>query len=647
MSKKKSTGNPLFPDSGLVIEGADGFFDVEEGEEAQNILASPEQAPVEEESGDDGAQGAITNEDREFISVSGRDDRHDASAGWGGKPRIGEQLVSMGIITTDQLNTALEEKKNSGKLLGEVLVGLGFMSADILETFLAETSGFEVFDPSQMFVDKGALSLIDKQTCQYHQVLPVSVTDGEFRLAMADPYDVVALDTLRRFLPKGTVFTPLLTTPAILNESIDAAYGYASSINEILKELEEGNKENLDTRALSEERAYAHPVVRLVNALVFEAVNLGASDIHFEPEENFVRLRYRVDGVLFTAQILHIQYWGAILERIKRMAGLDVADSVTAQKGRIEMKVGGRHVDFRVSSLPTVHGENMVLRVLDRQSGVMALRKLGLGEHNLKRIKEAQERPEGLTIVTGPRGSGRTTTLYSMLREINSVDVSIQTLEDPIEYYLPMIRQTALKQGSIGFADGLQAILGQDPNVILIGELEDPETAKMALQAAMSGDRVYTTLQTKDCFGALPRLFDLGLAPGMLAGNITALIAQRLVRCLCPECREACTPEPAERKILQEGIKGQEIEIDKVFRARQGGCDQCGGQGYKGRTCIAETLLFDEDLDKIVAEGGTALALKAAAREKGFKSLRCDGILKVLEGVTDLEALSKIVEIHK
>lgn len=643
MSKKKNNDNPLFSDSGLVIEGADGFFDVEE--EAQTPLGSSEQAPVAEQSEDDRAEGIITNEDREFISISRRDNRHDVSAGGGGKPRIGEQLVSMGIITTDQLNTALEEKKNSGKLLGEVLVELGFMSGDILETFLAETSGFEVFDPSQMLIDRGALSLIDKKTSLYHQVLPVSIVDGEFRLAMADPYDVVALDTLRRFLPKGTVFTPLLTTPVILNESIDAAYGYASSINEILKELEEGDKESLDVCALSEVRAYAHPIVRLVNALVFEAVNLGASDIHFEPEENFVRLRYRVDGVLFTAQILHVQYWGAILQRLKMMASLKVTDKITAQKGRIEMKVGGCHVDFRVSSLPTVHGENIVLRVLDRQSGVMALRKLGFSENNLKRIKKAQEKPEGLTIVTGPRGSGRTTTLYSMLNEINSVDVSIQTLEDPIEYYLPMIRQTAIKEGSIGFADGLRAILSQDPDVILIGEIEDPETAKMALQAAMSGDRVYTTLQTKDCFGALPRLFELKLAPEMLAGNITALIAQRLVRRLCPECRESYTPESAERDILQEVIEDE--DVDKLFRARQGGCDQCGGQGYKGRTCIAETLLFDKDLDKIVAEGGTALALKAVAREKGFKSLRYDGILKVLEGITDLGALSKIVEIHK
>ena len=643
MSEENNTDKPILSESGLVIEGSDGFFDM--GEEGPETSSSPK--TKKRENLDDVVimeEGAvITNEDREFINPENL--RVAAAPVVDNKPRIGERLVSMGIITADQLNVALQEKKISGKLLGEVLVDLDFITADTLATFLAETSGFEVFDPTQTLIDGAALALIDKQTSLRHSVLPVSLEDGEFRIAMADPYDVVALDTLRKFLPKGMVFRPLLTTPATLNEAVDAAYGYASSINEILKELEEGAEEDLDVSGLSEDKAYAHPVVRLVNALVFEAVKLGASDLHFEPEENFVRLRYRVDGVLFTAQILHRQHWSAISQRIKIMAKLNIADKLSPQDGRIQMNVGGRHVDFRVSSLPTVHGENIVMRVLDRQTGIIAMSKLGFSGDNLTRIKKAQAKPEGITIVTGPTGSGKTTSLYSMLNEINSVDVNIQTLEDPIEYSLPMIRQTAVKEGAVSFEDGIRAMLRQDPDIIFIGEIRDPVTAQMALQAAMTGHQVYTTLHTNDCFGALPRLLDLDLVPGMVAGNIVSVIAQRLVRKLCPECKESYVPDEKAKEIFEE--VAEEQDLGEVFRARQGGCDQCGGQGYKGRACVAEILLFDEDLDDIVARGGTAIELKSAAREKGFKSLRRDGILKVLEGVTDLEALSKVVALRK
>jgi type IV pilus assembly protein PilB len=428
------------------------------------------------------------------------------------KGRMGDRMVTQGLITESQLNVALQEKKISGKMLGEILVELGFITEDVLTRFLAESSGFELFDPKHTIVDGDALSLLEKKVALKYNMLPISKSGNDVRVAMADPYDVVALDTLRRFLPKGAQIKPLVTTAKVLAEAIDAAYGYASSINAILKELEE-YKDEKDIATLSEHEAYSHPIVRLVNGLLFEAVKMGASDLHFEPEENFVRLRYRLDGEMFTAQILHKQHWSGISQRIKIMSQMNIADKMSAQDGRFGLDVAGRVADFRVSSLPTVHGENIVLRVLDKSASIMPLSKLGFSEHNTNLIRRSQEKPEGIIIVTGPTGSGKTTSLYSMLNEINTVDVNIQTLEDPVEYSLGMIRQTHVREGVLEFAEGIKALLRQDPDIIFIGEIRDGETANMALKAAMTGHQVYTTLHTNDSFGAIPRLIDLGMKP--------------------------------------------------------------------------------------------------------------------------------------
>lgn len=569
--------------------------------------------------------------------------QQDWKTGAAGGGRIGERLVSMGIITADQLNVALQEKKVTGKMLGEVLVDLGFIDEETLTAFLAESSGFEVFDPKHTILDGEALGLIEKTVAVKYQVLPVSVSGDIATIAMADPYDVVAMDTLRRYLPKGLTVQPMVTTHKVLSEAIDAAYGYASSINAILKELEDGKDSAPDVATLSEERAYMHPIVRLVNALVFDAVKLGVSDLHFEPEENFVRLRYRKDGVLYTAQILHKKHWNAMSQRIKIISNMNIADKLSPQDGRFGLNVGGRMADFRVSSLPTVHGENIVMRVLDQSQNIIPLKDLGFSPHNLDLINRAQSRPEGIVIVTGPTGSGKTTSLYSMLNEINDVEVNIQTLEDPVEYSLPMIRQTPVREGILDFADGIRALLRQDPDIIFIGEIRDGTTAEMALKAAMTGHQVYSTLHTNDSFGAIPRLLDLGLKPGMVAGAILAVFAQRLVRRVCHSCREEYTPNAEECKIM----KLDPASPPKIFRAKQGGCQMCGGQGYKGRVAVVEILSFDDELDEILARGGSKADLKAKAIEKGFKSMKDDGIIKILEGVTTLESLSRVVDVNK
>ncbi|MBU0800862.1 MAG: Flp pilus assembly complex ATPase component TadA [Alphaproteobacteria bacterium] len=566
----------------------------------------------------------------------------DWKGGPGGGGRIGDRLVASGIITADQLNVALQEKKVTGRMLGEVLVDLGFINEDTLTAFLSESSGFDVFDPKHTILDGEALNLIEKSVAVKYQVLPVSVSEDTAMIAMADPYDVVAMDALRRFLPKSMNIKPLVTTHKVLSEAIDAAYGYASSITAILKELE-GGKDAGDVATLSEDQAYSHPIVRLVNALVFDAVKLGVSDLHFEPEENFVRLRYRMDGVLYTAQILHKQHWNAISQRLKIISNMNIADKLAPQDGRFGLNIGGRMADFRVSSLPTVHGENIVLRVLDQSQNIVPLKDLGFSPHNLELINKSQDKPEGIIIVTGPTGSGKTTSLYSMLNEINNVEVNIQTMEDPVEYSLPMIRQTPIREGILEFADGIRAILRQDPDIIFIGEIRDGITAEMALKAAMTGHQVYTTLHTNDSFGAIPRLLDLGLKPGMIAGAMIAVFAQRLVRKVCPQCRVEYQPDEAECKIL----KQDPASPPTIYKAKQGGCQACGGQGYKGRIAVVEILSFDDDLDEVLARNGSKAELKAKAIEKGFKSMKDDGIIKILEGVTTLESLSRVVDVNK
>lgn len=550
--------------------------------------------------------------------------------------RLGEQMVQSGIITMDQLNVALREQKKTNLMLGEQLVSLGFISSSFLQSFLAESSGIEQFDPHKMMVDPEAIALIPKDVATRYQVLPVTYDEKVIVIATADPHDVMMQDKLRQYFPRGVAIKPLLCAPKTLADAIDNAYGYATSVDAIIKELESGQ---IDLTLANDEQDYAHPIVRLINALVYDAVKMGASDLHFEPEENFVRLRLRIDGVLHEVQTFHREFWNAMAQRIKIVSDMNIADKMNPQDGRFNLTVGGRTADFRVSSLPTVWGENLVLRVLDKSSGIKGLEELGFSEHNVKQIRRAISRPEGIIIVTGPTGSGKTTTLYSMINAVNSPEVNIMTLEDPVEYSLPMIRQSAVRDSTgLTFANGVKALLRQDPDIIFIGEVRDEPTAEQALKAAMTGHQVFTTLHTNDCFSALPRLIDLGLKPGMMAGSIIASFAQRLIRRLCHECKKPATATVDECKML--GV--DPMNPPTIYHPS--GCSKCS-HGYKGRLAIAEILIFDEGLDDIVANSGSKSQLKAEAIKKGFVPMSEDGIQKVLQGVTSLQALTKIVNL--
>ncbi len=426
---------------------------------------------------------------------------------------------------------------------------------------------------------------------------------------------------------------------AEIEKTIDQFYGFELSVDGILNEIETGE---IDYQSLdSETDEYSQPVVRLVNALLSDAVKRGASDIHFEPEEGFLRFRYRIDGVLRQIRSIHKNYWPAISVRLKVMSGMDIAETRAPQDGRISLSFSGRQVDFRVSTLPTVHGENIVLRVLDRQKGIVDLDELGIQDEALTTLKLMVARPEGIILVTGPTGSGKTTTLYSILSHLNTESVNIMTLEDPVEYPTSMIRQTSASETSrLDFASGIRSMMRQDPDIILVGEIRDEDTASMALRAAMTGHQVFSTLHTNSALGAIPRLLDIGVKPDILAGNIIGVVAQRLVRKLCSACKESYHISDLERNLL--GLKVTDKE-QTIYAAK--GCVQCDNQGYKGRLALLEILHFDSDMDEIIARRGTQKELMRLALSRGFKTLADMGALRVLDGSTSLEEMSRVIDL--
>jgi len=423
-----------------------------------------------------------------------------------------------------------------------------------------------------------------------------------------------------------------------ITRAIDQYYGHDFSIDGILHEIETGE---IDFQSLQTSGdAYSQPVVRLISALLADAVERGASDIHFEPEQNFLRIRYRIDGVLRQIRSLHKTYWPAMAVRVKVMAKMNIAETRAPQDGRISLTLTGRQVDFRVASQATTHGENVVLRILDRQKGIVPLDGLGLEPSQLALLKKMIARPEGIILVTGPTGSGKTTTLYSVLNHINTDALNIMTLEDPVEYPMTLIRQASVSESAkMDFANGIRSLMRQDPDIILVGEVRDEDTATMAFRAAMTGHQVYSTLHTNSALGAIPRLLDIGIVPDILAGNIIGVVAQRLIRRLCKHCRQPYEASAAECKLL--GVRADRAAT--LYRSV--GCDHCDYQGYRGRIAIMELLKMDGELDEMIARRVTLRELLKAAVAKGFRTLADDGVRRVLDGSTSLDELVRVVDL--
>jgi type II secretory ATPase GspE/PulE/Tfp pilus assembly ATPase PilB-like protein len=555
------------------------------------------------------------------------------------KLRLGELLIQQRLLTSDQIQIALAEQKQSALPLGRQLVRLGFITEAAIRDIMARTVGQEAIDFAHVVADPEALKLVPQEFARRHRLLPIAY-DAELRelsIASAEIFNVVALDQLRAMLGPGIEIKTQLAGEAQLEDYIDQFYGYELSVDGILEEIETGEIDYTSLPAGGAE--YTQPMVRLVNALLVDAVKHGASDIHFEPEYGFLRIRYRIDGVLDTVRSLHKTYMPGMTVRVKVICGMNIAETRAPQDGRLSLTLNGRPIDFRVSTHPTIHGENIVLRILDREKSIISIDKLSLAKPTLDKLNLMLARPEGILIITGPTGSGKTTTLYSLLAQLNDDTVNIMTLEDPVEYPLTLMRQTSVNETvRMDFANGIRSMMRQDPDIILVGEIRDHDTAEMAFRAAMTGHQVFTTLHTNSALGAFPRLLDIGILPDIMAGNIIGVIAQRLVRLLCPYCREAYAPTPEERQILGAAAEN----TSHIYRAV--GCGKCDNKGYKGRSAVMELLVMDSDMDELVARRATARELRTAALARDFRSLAEEGIARVLDGVTSLAEVSRTID---
>ncbi|MDP3478545.1 MAG: ATPase, T2SS/T4P/T4SS family [Desulfoprunum sp.] len=559
----------------------------------------------------------------------------------GTKKPLGTVLVEQGFVSEDQLRIALQEQKLTNKPLGKTLIELGFVTDAIIRDVLSENIGQGSVDLTHTVIDAETLKLVPQDMARRYNILPLSFdkSANKLTLAMADTFNVVAMDQVLALHRGAFQVTAVLSGEADIIRAIEQFYGFELSIDGILREIETGE---IDYQSLQlGNNEYSHPMVRLIDALLADAVQRGASDIHFEPEAGFLRIRYRVDGVLRQIRSLHKNYWPAMVVRLKVISTMNIAESRAPQDGRISLSLVGRQIDFRVAAQPTIHGENIVLRILDRQKGIVALDKLGLTDDNLDQLKLMLARPEGIIMVTGPTGSGKTTTLYSVLNHVNTEAVNIMTMEDPVEYPMVLIRQSSINENAkMGFADGIRSMMRQDPDIILVGEIRDHETAEMAFRAAMTGHQVFSTLHTNSAVGAIPRLLDIGVLPDIMAGNIIGIVAQRLVRRLCPQCKRPYPAGELERKLLGVNPDQQDVTIYQST-----GCKECEQQGYKGRTTVMELLRINADLEESIAKRLSTRELLNKALAGGFQPLANDACRRVLDGTTSLDEISRVVDL--
>ncbi len=551
------------------------------------------------------------------------------------KKRLGEQLVDVGLLSQDQLKIALIEQSERNKPLGEILVSLGFLSDEVIRDVLSNNLGQDSVDLNNYEVKPEILDMLGAKFCRQLKVVPLTQEGNAFYVAMSDILDLAKIDRISAKLGSNLNIKPLIASNNQIEDALDRLFGFDLSIDSILVEIENENEEFIEYHG--EDAEYSHPVVRLVDAILSDAVKQSSSDIHFEPEKGFLRVRYRIDGVLRQVRSLHSKYWPAINVRLKVMSEMNIAESHVSQDGRISRKVGSREIDFRVATQPTIYGENIVLRVLDKSQGIIELEKMGLAEDVISTIHLIMSRPEGIILVTGPTGSGKTTTLYSMLSAINEESINIMTLEDPVEYPMQMIRQTSITNAKMTFSAGIKALMRQDPDVILVGEIRDKDTAEQAFRAAMTGHQVLSTLHTNSAIGALTRLYDLGLVPEILSSNISGVIGQRLLRKLCGSCKELYKPNDVEKKLLN--CENQDVEIYRPV-----GCKACDMRGYKGRIPVLEVLRVDRNLDELIERKAGYAEIEKRAVENGFTSLADRAVEQVVLGNTSLEEAVRNVD---
>ena len=562
--------------------------------------------------------------------------------------RLGEWMLAKGLISEDQLEVALIEQRKHGLPLGQQLVRLSFVTDALVRDALAQQHARDSIDLTHVIPDAALLAKIPEAFARQYKVVPVDEdADGAVsRVAMADVFDVVVLDRLQRLLGHHVRLVPMLATQVQIEQALDRCYGYALSLDDILHEIEHGQLSRMPEAG--EVREYHHPVVRLVNAILLDAVKQAASDIHFEPEQAFVRIRYRLDGVLSQVRSLHQRYWPALCVRLKLLAGMNIAEQRSPQDGRVSLFLCGRDIDFRVSILPTLFGENVVLRVLDRQQAHVTFSDLGLRAQQQAQLLQLLTRPEGMLIVTGPTGSGKTTTLYALLSQLNNIQVNIMTLEDPVEYPMPLMRQTSVNAANkVDFANGIRAMMRQDPDIILVGEIRDEATASMALRAAMTGHLVMTTLHSNSAPAAIARLQDLGITPHLMAGNLVGVLGQRLLRRLCPHCKQPLTTTHPLGGLVQACTEAQPTLLEGPCQLYQPlGCARCRMTGYRGRILIMEIMPMLPAMDALLDRQARLSEWRQQAAASGYTTLAEEGLRHVLQGDTSLDELQRVVDVH-
>ena len=548
--------------------------------------------------------------------------------------RLGDWLLDRGLVTQTQLDLALREQKRKGWLLGEALAQLGFTTQETLSQFLAQKTQTESVDLAAIIIPPEMVKLVPEQLARRLVAVPVSREGDLLTVAISDPLNVTAFDALEQATrlqvnlvsaPEGDIFL-----------AIERLYASGQTVEQIVDELLKLGTDKLATT--TEQDA---PMIRLVDRILAEGVTSGSSDIHIHPEEKIVRIRMRRDGVLTSGYLAPKEIQPALIARLKIIGGMDIAESRRPQSGRANVSVASREVGLRFSTLPTAYGESIVMRILDRNNISLNLKALGFDPEVERSFRSVLDRPHGVILVTGPTGSGKTTTLYTALSLIDGTENSIFTLEDPVEYQLPLVRQTQINEAvDLTFAEGLRTLLRQDPDVILVGETRDTETAQLMIRAALTGHLVFSTLHTNDAIGAIPRLIDLGVEPYLLAPTLIGILAQRLVRKLCPNCRVPVADPVA--KLAGLNVRLPNDLPPSLWEA--GRCPQCLHTGYRGRVGVHEFFLMDPAYFPAITNGLDMTKLQSLARERGFRTMFDDGLNKALRGLTSVEEILRLTQ---
>ncbi len=565
------------------------------------------------------------------------------------RKRIGEKLIEEGLITEEQFQAALKRHQETKVILRQILIDLGYITEEKLMEFLGNYLGIPfIRDLTSKITDSELVNIIPEKTARQYLAVPLSKQRTTLTVAMADPLDVFAIDDLQT-ITKCKI-KPVFAKREEISKAINELYGKKDALKEMVKGVTEEAEELeiIKEKEIPEEdreavAAQAGPIIRLVDTMIKQAIEKRASDIHIEPDEEKLRIRYRIDGVLRETMEPPKRLQASISSRIKIMAGMDIAVKRSPQDGRFRIKAKNKDIDVRVSTIPTIFGEKVVMRLLDQTSIMVGLQELGFSNDCLQRFVELIKRPHGIILVTGPTGSGKTTTLYVALQSINSPDKNIITLEEPVEYNLEGVNQIQVNvKAGVSFAKGLRSILRQDPDVIMVGEMRDLETAEIAVRAALTGHLVFSTLHTNDAASSIVRMVDMGVAPYLVASSVCGVLAQRLVRTICPKCKEAYHPSP---DIVEENTLEGKAQDYTFYRGK--GCDYCSKQGYLGRTGLFELMSVEKDIRHLIHTGRSSDDIREAAHKAGMKLLWEDGLDKVLEGITTIEEVKRAAFIEE